>query len=110
MRNVLLFCLFLSSCGSEREVVSQQPQTAQPVPQQPDPGLKPGGGSSFSEVAAIMKVSCARCHTKDQFISNEQAFNSSNAQTRVSNLSMPPPSSQEARGITAAERQKIVSF
>ncbi len=102
----------VSGCGSEREIVQQAPSgnQAPAAPQDLDPESEGKPALNFSEVSAIMKISCARCHSSARFISNEAAFLSSQAQSRASSLNMPPPSSQEARGLSAADRQKIVLF
>ena len=108
MRPVLTINILLTvwGCGSQREV---EPKAPVPVPTvQPTPG--PGGQTSFADVQAITKDYCLRCHSTAPFLQSEAGWKGSQAKTRVSNQSMPPPGTAEARNLSATDRQKLVSF
>jgi hypothetical protein len=100
-----LLIIFLWGCGSQREV---EPKAPVPQPQPtviPQPGQK-----SFADIQAITSASCLRCHTASQFLKSEAAWRGSEAKNRVSNNSMPPPGTPEARNLTPADRATLVSF
>lgn len=101
---IQMFASVLGGCGSQREV---EPKT--PVPQ-PTAGPSPGGPIAFAEVQKLTTDYCLRCHTTSQFLKTEDAWRQSAAKTRLSNQSMPPPGTPEARNLTAADRQKLISF
>lgn len=112
MKNLnLLFVLsfFIAvGCGAPEREVTPKPSFPAPIPSPaPDPG---GQDISFAEVQPIIQASCARCHASDGFIKSEAAWRGSAARTRTANSSMPPPGTAEARGLSAADRQKLVSF
>lgn len=99
-----MFAISFWGCGSEREV---EPKTPLPTPK-PTPG--PGGETDFTDVQAITSQFCVRCHSTSQFLKSETAWRSSEAKARVGNSSMPPPATNEARNITAADRAVLVNF
>ena len=102
---IFVYLLFVfSGCGSEREV---EPKA--PVPN-PTKTPSPGGDTSFADVQAITKDYCQRCHSTSQFLKSEAAWRGSEAQTRVSNNSMPPPGTAEARNLPAADRAILANF
>jgi len=98
--------IFLWGCGSEREI---EPKVPVPVPTQ-TPNPNPGGGTTFADVQAITQTSCVRCHASDGFLKTEAGWRGSAAKTRVSNSSMPPAGTAEARGLSAADRAKLAGF
>ncbi len=106
MRAILffLFPMFaLVGCGSQREV---EPKA--PIPQptgQPNPG-----STSFADVQKITTDYCLRCHTTSQFLKSEAGWRGSAAKERLSNNSMPPAGTPEARNLSQADRNKLIAF
>lgn len=96
--------LTLWGCGSERQI---EPKT--PVPQ-PTTKPGPGGEITFAEVQAVTDASCKRCHSTSQFLKSEAAWRASEAKARVSAGSMPPPSTPEARNISADDKATLINF
>lgn len=103
---IMLICvtLIFVSCGApQREV--EIPSTPVPVPTP-----TPGGQVSFADVQAVTKVSCLRCHASDGFLKTEAAWRGSPAKTRLTNNSMPPPGTAEARGLSGELRSFLITF
>lgn len=102
MRFILMLVL-LVSCGSEREITPVG--GGQPVE-------TPSGGETltFNEVKPVIQTYCAPCHSSDAFIKSSTGWFQSAAPTRVKNLTMPPPSSTQGKGLSAADRQKLLNF
>lgn len=107
---LLPIMMFFWGCGAEREVepkVPVPPPSTNPKP--PDNG-DGDDKDTFADVQPIIQASCARCHASDGFIKSEAGWRASAAQTRTGNASMPPPGTPEARGLSPADRSRLVSF
>ena len=102
MKYVLLVA-FLMSCGSEREIE---------VAGQGGPVAPPSGEdvATFAEVKPLINTYCVPCHASDAFTKSSTGWFASAAPVRTRNLSMPPPASNQAKTLSAVDRQKLLNF
>lgn len=101
----LLMLLTLVACGSEREIT--------PVGGgQGSVDVPAGNGETltFNEVKPVIQTYCTPCHASDAFTKSSTGWFQSAAPARVKNLTMPPPSSTQGKGLSANDRQKLLNF
>lgn len=111
--SAISLCLFLTACGTERQVETANGTggnggTTAPAPTTP---VTPGtGATSFAELLPTLNTYCVPCHQSSAYFKSEAAFRASDAQERAASGNMPPPVSKEAKNLSATDRKRIVGF
>ena len=98
---VFLSLVLVNACGASREV--------EPAPG-PRNSISTPGQLTFDGVKALTDVSCKRCHASDAFLKTEAAWRASRAKGRLSSREMPPASTNEAKGLSEANRSLLINF
>ncbi len=109
MKNVILVVFLVAGCGSEREIEVKAGAGGGGggAPSQPPSG---DGVLSFAEVKPLITTYCTPCHASDAFTKSSTGWYASAAPARTKNASMPPPASNQAKTLSAVDRQKLLNF
>jgi len=64
----------------------------------------------WAQIKPLVDRACADCHQESGFPFSGSAWRSSPAAERVKNKSMPPENSDQAKGLSNEDRQRLIDY